>query len=99
MAPCHDGDWSLIPAKEAFNLCDGSTLGTGFPGEAAFKVWRSGKIWYVLNLRTEEEVGPFDDVEVAKTEAKSLAESEGFQVVTSWPWGVEDVTNHPVRPG
>ena len=99
MAPCHDGDWSLIPAKEAFNLCDGSTLGAGFPGEAAFKVWRSGKIWYVLNLRTEEEVGPFDDVEVAKTEAKSLAESEGFQVVTSWPWGIEDVTNHPVRPG
>ena len=94
--PRSEGGWALIPLKEAFKFSKGAMLPKKYSGDVYFQIWNDGSNWFVLNPRTDEEVGPFDSSTVALKEALDLASSEGLQVMTSWPWDAEDISNYPM---
>lgn len=91
-----EGGWALIPLKEGFRLYSSKSLPLNFSGEIYYQVWQVGPQWFVLNPRTDEEVGPFDSEQVAIKEAQSLAVSEGLTLISSWPWDQDDVEDFPV---
>lgn len=91
--PRPEGGWALIPLKESFKLYKGGVLPLNFSGDVYYQVWNDGNNWFVLNPRTEEEVGPFDSGPVAIKEAQSLAQAEGLTLIPNWPWDGDDVAD------
>ncbi len=94
--PRAEGGWALLPLKEAFKFSKGVTLPSRYSGDVYYVVYNDGNNWFVLNPRTEEEVGPFDSGDVALKEAADLASSEGLQVLNAWPWDSQDISNYTV---
>jgi hypothetical protein len=94
--PRHEGGWALIPLKEGFRFYKGFVLPPNFGGDTYYQIWSDGKNWFVLNPRTEEEIGPFDSGTIAIKEAQSLAQAEGLTLVQSWPWDQDDVEDFKI---
>lgn len=94
--PRSEGGWAFLPLKEAFKFSKGILIPPKYAGDVYYVVWEDGSNWFVLNPRVGEEAGPFDNSTVALKEATNLALSEGLQVMSSWPWDIEDISKYPM---